>query len=379
MQLEGTLDAFGLPDIFQLLSFTKKTGGLHLRRAGTRGTVHFATGAVTGASSDVARYALARRIAAAGIADDEALAAAVDRCAEDRETGFVRALHDSGAVEDGVLHGLIAEQAVDAVFDLLRWPDGEFTFIVGEANRDDLGLQLAVDEIVAEARRRLEAWQGHAESVPAPDVVPALAPNPSVEPTFSREEWALLGHVDGRRTVADIVALTGRGEYAVVTALAALVQRGLLLLRRPGDGDAPTALVRRLALLDRLDGGAPTPDADSGGTSIPRPAVAGDDAMPSSAEQAALPADDAAGPSALAGPRSAPYAGITPARAEPFLPRRAPDHPEDQLLNNPVVAQTVGRVEGSSAIAPMPTPYIEQDPGVNKGLLLRLIAGVRGL
>jgi len=37
VKLEGSLDAFSLPDIFQLLSFTKKSGGLHLRRATTRG------------------------------------------------------------------------------------------------------------------------------------------------------------------------------------------------------------------------------------------------------------------------------------------------------------------------------------------------------
>ena len=46
MRLEGTLDAFSLPDIFQLLSFTKKTGALHLRRpvdaagAAQHGVVH---------------------------------------------------------------------------------------------------------------------------------------------------------------------------------------------------------------------------------------------------------------------------------------------------------------------------------------------------
>ena len=34
MKLEGSLDAFSLPDIFQLLSFTKKSGGLHLRHDG---------------------------------------------------------------------------------------------------------------------------------------------------------------------------------------------------------------------------------------------------------------------------------------------------------------------------------------------------------
>ena len=31
MNLEGSLDAFGLPDVFALLAITGKTGGLHLR------------------------------------------------------------------------------------------------------------------------------------------------------------------------------------------------------------------------------------------------------------------------------------------------------------------------------------------------------------
>ena len=62
VKLEGSLDAFSLPDIFQLLSFTKKSGGLHLRRAATHGCVHFRDGAVTGATSDDGRQALARRI-----------------------------------------------------------------------------------------------------------------------------------------------------------------------------------------------------------------------------------------------------------------------------------------------------------------------------
>ena len=47
MRLEGTLDAFSLPDIFQLLSYTKKTGTLHLRREGQHGVVHVRDGAVT--------------------------------------------------------------------------------------------------------------------------------------------------------------------------------------------------------------------------------------------------------------------------------------------------------------------------------------------
>ena len=74
MKLEGSLDAFSLPDIFQLLSFTKKSGGLHLASDGSDGVVFFAGGQVTGASADGSRQPLARRLIGAGAVDDDALA-----------------------------------------------------------------------------------------------------------------------------------------------------------------------------------------------------------------------------------------------------------------------------------------------------------------
>ena len=50
MSLQGSLDAFSLPDIFQLLSFSQKTGALHLRAEST-GIVFFHSGEVYFASS----------------------------------------------------------------------------------------------------------------------------------------------------------------------------------------------------------------------------------------------------------------------------------------------------------------------------------------
>jgi hypothetical protein len=59
---------------------------------------------------------------------------------------------------------------------------------------------------------------------------------------------------------------------------------------------------------------------------------------------------------------------VTPQRPEPFIASREPDHLE------PMAVAAAGG--GASA---MPSPLIERDPSVNKSLLLRLIAGVRGL
>src|SRR4051794_7169992 len=114
MRLEGTLDAFSLPDIFQLLSYTKKTGTLHLRRGDdAHGVVHLRDGAVTGARADVRRQALGRRIVGAGVVDDKALAEAVARVQSDPACGLARALAEQGSLSEEYARALAAEQAAD--------------------------------------------------------------------------------------------------------------------------------------------------------------------------------------------------------------------------------------------------------------------------
>src|SRR3954452_23803072 len=250
VRLEGSLDAFSLPDIFALLSMTKKTGGLHLRRPGAHGVVWFTTGGLTGGASDVARQSLARRVVGRGQVDDDALAAAVERAGAEEGVGVVRALQQSGAVDEGALHDLVGEHVIDTVFDLLRWPEGDFAFVIDEPNPDDVGVSRVAEDVVSEARRRLEVWGTVATAIPNADTVLALTPNPADDPTLSREEWALLALVDGRRSVAQVVALAGRGELAVVSTLADLVSRGLL---RADDAGDVAALVRRHELLARLE------------------------------------------------------------------------------------------------------------------------------
>jgi hypothetical protein len=368
MRLEGTLDAFSLPDIFQLLSYTKKTGTLHLRReSDAHGVVHLRDGAVTGARSDVRRQALGRRIVGAGVVDDTALADAVARVQQDPSCGLARALADSGSLSEEFARALAAEQASDAVFDLLRWPDGEFAFVVDESDPDDLGAALPVEDVVAEGQRRMQTW-AEAE-MPAPDAVIALAPAPETEPVMSRDEWSLLSLVDGRRTVADLVTLSGRGEYVVISAIAGLVERGLLTV-----GESSDDVARRQELLSALEG-------------MPAPVAAPAAAPP--------PAPAAPSPRAAAAP-AATRAPVIPERPEPFTPPRQPDHAEPpapsyaRAANTSapsqraaaVAAAAVGDVHGATAMQPSTDPapsYIERDPSVNKSLLLRLIAGVRGL
>lgn len=327
MKLEGSLDAFSLPDVFALLAMTKKTGGLYLQHEVARGVVFFNDGALTGGSSDVTRQVLARRLVAAGHADDDALTAAVATAKDNSAVGVVKALRDAAAVDDAALQPVVTEHLVDTVFDLLRWPDGTFAFQLDEANPDDVGVTMSPEDAVTEARRRLADWATVAERVPSPATVLSVALSLAEDPTLTRDEWSLLALVDGHRTVAEIVSLTGRGDYAVVSRLADLVQRGLL---RSGEADGVDAMLRRQSALAALEDVPPPPP--------PRAAV--------------------------------PVQGVTPERPEPFLAPRRPAHPDG------FQPSLVGAVDGATAMAPQP---LITDPHINRSMLLRLIAGVRGL
>lgn len=82
---------------------------------------------------------------------------------------------------------------------------------------------------------------------------------------------------------------------------------------------------------------------------------------------------------------------VIPERPEPFLPSRRPEHAEPSTVRaagRPADAAGPaghGSVDGATARLPeaaeeLAVPgLLDRDPSINKSLLLRLIAGVRGL
>jgi hypothetical protein len=395
MKLEGSLDAFSLPDIFQLLSFTKKTGGLHLANTEADGVVFFTSGQVTGASADGSRQPLARRLIGSGAVGDDELAAAVEAAAAGENLGVVRALLESGAIEEDLLRQAATDQAIDAIFDLLRWRTGDFAFVMDEPNPDDVGITLGVESVLADAEARKSTWETVSKVVPSPAALLAMPVVLPADPAVSREEWSLLALVDGRRSVGELVDLTGSGQYAVVSTLAALVERGLLEVRtaeESNETDHVAVVVRRQRLLAPLEGQPFTPRVD--GSTAPGGDVAG---AVGELVEAPAPSDQPGGDrelvhvsaqngQAMLGGAHVPQ-DVVPPRPEPFLPRRQADFDETagSAAVRPVHVQagpsaTVGDVVGATATAPdLDSSVIERDPNVNRSLMLRLIAGVRGL
>lgn len=394
MKLEGSLDAFSLPDIFQLLSFTRKTGGLHLASAGCDGVVYFGAGMISGASADSSRLPLARRLAGLDTVTDEALSAAVTTAISTNNVGVVRALRDAAAIDAEVARSAAADQAVEAVLALTRWASGDFAFVVDEANPDDVGVAIAVPDLLEQVEERRSTWDEVAKVIPSPKTVLAMAAPSTDDLRMSRDEWALLSLLDGRRTVSDVVDLAGAGQFGVVSRLAGLVRRGLLRVAE-SESDRVAMVVRRLELLEPLEHFAPAPnpvaECPSGPVDAPAEvervaaaeAEAVEPAVKPAVEPAAKPAiyqAPAVLEAVLLGGAHVP-GDVVPPRPEPFLPQRCAEYDDHaRLAEVRALPALVGAVAAvPAAVSGVEAQLIERDPSVNRSLMLRLIAGVRGL
>jgi Domain of unknown function (DUF4388) len=370
MRLDGSLEDFGLPDVLQLLAQTRKTGALHLQamEEERRGVIRLGGGAIDAACSDLRRQVLARRLVGAGLVSDEALSGAADDV-RGGAPSLLRALLDRAGLAHEDVTRVAADQATDAVCELLRWSAGTFSFMVGEEDPDDLTLGLNAEELVAEGQRRMQVWPDLTSHIPSPDTVLRLAPAPSFDPSCTREEWGLLALVDGTRSVSEIVALLGRSEFALAGALAALVERGLLTVDATGSGLED--LQRRQSIISGLESfGEPAHEAGASTEAAPA-------AEPELADDAPIQVSEAhVGPSS-----EVPQARAgepVPETVDSAVPTHRPASPD------PVTQGAYDRplTNGSAALDTAPAvtePARGLDSAVTKSLVLRLIAGVRGL
>ena len=404
MKLEGSLDAFGLADVCSLLASTGKSGALELTKvrangSSLRGIVSFSEGQICGASADLSRQNLARRIIGSGAVDDVALRHAVARVVSGG-IGVARALLESGSVDAVVVRQAAREQVTDAMSELLTWTDGDFAFNADHSDSDDVGVLIRVEEALVDALERQGQWSQFHSAISGHDSVLALAPGVAADPTVTRDEWGVMALVDGHRTVQDLAELTGTGLYGVTSILTGLVQRGLLTVKDPTSPDHVSSLERRFAMLMSIEdsgtvprstvvqmtsapvpGGLGVTAAAAMNANTSTPAHSGSGRPQFTESMPAYSGSDEFGPAGHSASRGRDASGVSMS-----MGLSMPGGLGSQVIAAHGLSREQSGFEGSvarSQEATAPATYaaelLKRDPSMNRTLLLRLIAGVRGL
>jgi hypothetical protein len=188
--LQGTIETFALPDVMRLLASTKKTGCLRLDGDRGTGEIYLDDGRIIGSETSVARH---------------------------------------------------AGDAVEVVFELLRFGDGRFVFDAG-VSASEPSAPVEVETVIEEAEKIFEEWKGIEAVVPSLDAWVGLAPElGSDEVTVSGERWKLLVAIGAGTTVGQLGNLLELGELPVSRKVKELVEAGLVVLEQPPVGADETA------------------------------------------------------------------------------------------------------------------------------------------
>ncbi|HXY54856.1 MAG TPA: DUF4388 domain-containing protein [Nitrospirota bacterium] len=138
MSLVGRLEDLALPDIFQIISLSKKTGTLLVRSRKGTGMVVFKGGQVIQAASDSIRDSLGNILVSQGMLTETALsqALALQKEKVDKPLGMI--LVEMGVVPAQTLETVVRKQIEEIIYDLLAWEEGFFNFELGDiASKDN--------------------------------------------------------------------------------------------------------------------------------------------------------------------------------------------------------------------------------------------------
>jgi len=256
MALRGNLKDFSLPDVFQLVQLSRKTGVLRIKSTDAEGSIWFREGEVFFAQSNWHRDPLGQRLVTTGRITPSALVKVLDIQKREPSNGrrLGQILVDEGYLTDKVLETFVQEQIQDTIFDLMRWDEGEFDFqLLPDVVDEDIGLSVSIENVVMEGSRRLEEWNRIKKKVPSTEMVFKMATAPgegTFEISLKPSEWALLLLVDGTRSVAELATEMNKTDFEVARVIYGLFSAGLLEV--PGDEEVERLRGERMQREDKL-------------------------------------------------------------------------------------------------------------------------------
>ena len=239
MLLQGNLQEFSLPNIFQLVKMSAKSGALTIRREGASGKVFFRDGTISYAYSQPQLLPLGERLVKAGSISSAQLKQAL--AAQKKSGGAARLggiLLQQGHIDRETLEQAVREQIQDTAFTFFSWSDGEFEFAAEDTPpEEDVLVEMSVETVIMEGCRRIDEWALIFEQLGSLERVPHLAYGEHVAEegslTLTAEEWRVVVHIDGRADINTILRDCGLDRFHGAKVMYSLYSSGLINVSEP--------------------------------------------------------------------------------------------------------------------------------------------------
>ncbi|MEZ5359692.1 MAG: DUF4388 domain-containing protein [Candidatus Zixiibacteriota bacterium] len=257
LDLQGNIERFTLPEIFQLVSSGRKTGTLGIQRDDDIVMVYFKSGSVIYGYGPRKTYHIGRMLVENGRISPEQLDEAITEQADDKSTGrrLGQILIEKQYIDRADLEGVVRKQVEELIYSLMSWERGSFKFYENQfPTEEEITVSLSTENVVLEGMRRLDEMTRIKDYLPDFSVVFTLAssePQQRREITLEPEEWNILGLIDGRRTIEEIIGASPLDSIETLKRLASLQLAGLIKPTKSAvtNSDKLAGMVDRLSQL----------------------------------------------------------------------------------------------------------------------------------
>ena len=230
MSFAGNLKTVSLPDIFQLIFSTKKTGVLFITKGDSKKEIYFKGGFTIYATSTVEQDLFGNLLLKMGRISKTEL----ERVLKEKKSGkkIGAALVEMGLFTREEILDCLRMQIEEIIYGLFGWKDGDFNFVEGKMPPPEtIQTELNPMNIIMEGPRRIDEWEELKKVLPSDGVMIELEKNPVLKTEqvrLSRDEVLVMASIGSGKKMANLLNESSLDQFLTSKALANLMQAGLV-------------------------------------------------------------------------------------------------------------------------------------------------------
>ncbi|MCU1244414.1 MAG: hypothetical protein JWN02_324 [Acidobacteria bacterium] len=206
--LQGDLSRIQLPDVLSFISMIRRSGKLSVRHAHLERTILWKEGEIVFATSNSPEHSLGQFLLRNGKITHQQYEESKRRVTAQTRHG--KLLVQMGAISPKDLWWGVKNQALEILYALFAWKDGQFEFFEGteELSTEKIVLSLNTPSVIMEGIRRLDESARIREKVYSLDMV--FMKVPGVDPDFEALEMndleiQVFANIDGHLSVRELI------------------------------------------------------------------------------------------------------------------------------------------------------------------------------
>jgi len=233
LDLQGNIERFTLPEVFQLIASSRKSGTLGIQKDDSIVMVYFKDGNVVYGYGPRQTFHLGQLLKERGVISAQQLEEAIGVQAKTENSKRLGEILISRRFIDRTdLERVIKKQIEELLYSLLGWQAGSFKFYENQFPTDEeITVDLSVENVILEGLRRIDEMNMVKETLPDLDTVYTISASQAGREravTLQAAEWNVMALVDGRHSVNEICKVSPVDRNQTLKKLAQLKLSGII-------------------------------------------------------------------------------------------------------------------------------------------------------